>query len=92
MFKITMRARGVSPDIGPIAAHDIESEFREHRIWHEQVTCSFSDGLLTLVVVNNFDPDGLALSDEFSDCIAACIPLDGMSDSGGFELVAIEKI
>ncbi len=92
MFKITMRAGGVSPDLGPTIAHDIESEFREHRTWHKQVSCSFSNGTLTLVAVNDFDADGLALSDEFSDCIAAYMMLDGISDIGGLEVVAVEKI
>ena len=90
MFKITIRASGISPHIGATAAHWIESEFREHRQWHEQVSCTFSNGALTLVAFNDFDRDGRALSDEFSDCLCASIPLDGMSDDGDFEVVAVE--
>lgn len=51
MFRITMRADGISLDIGAAAALDIESEFCEHRPWHEQVSCSFSNGTLTLVAL-----------------------------------------
>jgi hypothetical protein len=90
MFRITIRAGGISPYIGPRAAQDIENEFHERRQWHKQVACSFSAGTLTLVALNDFDRDGRALSDEFSDCLCAYIPLDGMSDDGDFEVIAVE--
>ena len=45
-----------------------------------RMTCTFFDGALILVAFNDFDGDGLALSDEFSDCLAAYLPLDGISD------------
>lgn len=92
MFKITMRAGGIDPGVGPGAAVDIQNEFCEHRPWHKRVTCTFSGGALTLIAFNDFDSDGLALSDEFSDCLCAYIPLGGMSDEGVFEVVAVEKI
>ncbi len=92
MFKITMRAGGIDPGVGLEAADDIENEFREHRRWHERVTCTFSDGMLTLVAFNDFDPEGLALSDEFSDCLSAYIPPGKISDDGVFEVVAVETI
>lgn len=90
MFKVTIRAGGISSDIGTQAAQGIEDEFSNHRQWHEHVTCSFTDGTLTLVALNDFDRDGRALSDEFSDCLCAFLPLDGMSDDGEFEIVVIE--
>ena len=92
MFKITMRASGVDPGEGTGAAAEIQNEFREHRPWHERVTCTFSGGTLTLVAFNDFDPDGLALSDEFSDCLSAFISLGGVSDGGVFEVVAVETV
>jgi hypothetical protein len=92
MFKITMRARGISPKAGPAAAKEIEDEFREHRPWHEDVTCSFSDGTLVLVAFNDFDPDGLALSDEFSDCLAAYLAIGEIDDDGEFEVAAAETV
>ncbi|WP_294120701.1 hypothetical protein [Sphingomonas sp.] len=52
---------------------DIEKEFRDHRPHHKNVRCSFEDGRLVLQADNDFDPDGLALMDEFSDCISAYI-------------------
>jgi hypothetical protein len=48
--------------------------------------------VLTLVAVNDFDHDGRALSDEFSDCLSAYIPLDGISDEGVFEVVTVETV
>ena len=90
MFKIKMRAGGVEPAIGPTAADDIQNEFREHRPWHKAVTCTYADGTLTLVALNDFDHDGSALSDEFSDCISAYIPLGGISDEGVFEIISVE--
>jgi hypothetical protein len=92
MFKITMRAGGVSYKAGPTAAVDIEKEFCEHRPWHEGVTCSFADGVLTLVAFNDYDRDSLALSDGFSDCLSAYITLGQISDEGGFEVVAVETV
>jgi hypothetical protein len=92
MFKITMRAGGIDPDVGATAAEDIQNEFREHRSWHERVTCTFSKGTLTLVAFNDFDRDGLALSDEFSDCLSAYIPLGSISDEGVFEVVAVDAV
>jgi hypothetical protein len=90
MFKVTILAGGISPEFGAGAAQYIENEFRERRPWHQQVTCSFSGGTLTLVALNDFDRDGRALSDEFSDCLCAYIPLDGMSDDGDFDVVVVE--
>ena len=92
MFRITMRAGGISLDVGAAAARDIENEFREHRPWHKQVTCSFSNGILTLIAINDFDRDGLALSDEFSDCLSAYIPLEKTSGSAALEIVEVEVI
>lgn len=92
MFKITMRASGIDPAIGQSAAEDIGNEFRQNRPWHKQVTCTYSDGRLTLVAVNDFDPEGRALSDEFSDCLSAYIPLGAISDDGCFEVVAVETV
>ena len=92
MFKITIRVAGIDPGVGPVAAGDIQDEFREHRPWRERVTCTFLSGMLTLVAFNDFDHDGLALSDEFSDCLSAYIPLGGIDDEGAFEVVSVETI
>ena len=92
MFKITIRAGGISQEAGPTAAADIEKEFRDHRQWREDVTCSFYDGVLTLIAFNDYDCDGLALSDEFSDCLSAYVALGEISGEGGFEVLAVETV
>ena len=58
---------------GPTAAKDIQQEFAEHRPHHKNVVCNFTNGELVLTAENDFDPNGLALMDEFSDCISAYI-------------------
>ena len=91
VFKITMRAGGVDPKVGVEAARDIEDEFRLHRPWHQNVSCTFADQTLTLIASNDFDDDGRALSDEFSDCLCAYIPIDKLADDGVFEIVSVER-
>ena len=92
MYRITMRAGGVSPEIGATVARDIEDEFREYRPWHKQVTCSFSDGILTLVATNDFDREGLALSDEFSDCLSAYVPMGKITGDGPLEVIKVDVV
>jgi hypothetical protein len=92
MYKITMRAGGIAPKAGPEAAEDIEREFREHRPWHEKVSCSFVGGTLTLVAFNDYDPQGKALSDEFSDCLSAYIAEGDINDGGPFDVVSVEVV
>lgn len=78
MFKVIMACTGVPEHAGRQAAEDIQNEFVEFRRHHRNVTCVYYSGELTLTAENDFDPDGLALLDEFSDCIAAYIePFDG---------------
>ena len=90
VFKITMRAGGVDPEVGVEAARDIEDEFRLHRPWHQSVSCTFANRTLTLTATNDFDDSGQALSDEFSDCLSACIPIDKLAADGLFEIVSVE--
>lgn len=79
MHRVVLECFGIPPAEGEEAAVDIEREFREHRPHHQNVRCSFGHGKLVLQADNDFDPDGLALMDEFSDCISAYIasPFDG---------------
>jgi hypothetical protein len=78
MFRIKLSCTGIDPSAGETAARDIETEFREHRPWHHDVTCRFEDGRLILCATNDFDDAGLALQDEFSDCLCAYVePFDG---------------
>ncbi len=73
MYRVTLACGGVPPSAGQAAAIDIQQEFAEHRRHHKNVTCAFTNGELVLSAENDFDPQGLALMDEFSDCIAAYI-------------------
>lgn len=86
-----MRAGGVDPEIGGTVAKNIEDEFRVHRPWHQDVSCTFADRTLTLIAWNDFDDDGRALSDEFSDCLCAYVPIDKLDDNGVFEIVSVER-
>jgi hypothetical protein len=73
MFRVTLTCNGVPASAGLAAATCIQREFAEHRRHHANVICTFKNGELVLTAENDFDPDGLALIDEFSDCISACI-------------------
>jgi hypothetical protein len=73
MFRVTLACGGVPLSAGRTTARDIQREFAEHRQHHQNVTCVFTNGELVLSAENDFDPEGLALMDEFSDCISAYI-------------------
>ena len=62
------------PHIGPGLASDIQSEFREHYPHEHSVICVYENGELVLSSTNDYDPEGLNLSDEFSDVISAYMP------------------
>jgi hypothetical protein len=49
------------------------------RPWHQSVRCEWDGRSLILQAVNDYDEDGKALIDDFSDSISACIaePFDG---------------
>jgi hypothetical protein len=73
MYRVVLEADSIPSDEGPAAAVDIAKEFAERRQHHSNVTCSYADQKLTLTAENDFDPDGVALQDEFSDCICAFV-------------------
>ena len=79
MYRLVLMCSGIPAGEGPEAARAITAEFADHRTHHQNVICSYSDGKLTLVAENDFDRNGLALMDEFSDCLSAFIstPFDG---------------
>ena len=72
MFKITLSCSGVPEKEGRVGAADIVEELA-HRPWHQNVQCLWQGGRLILHAENDYDSDGRALLDEFSDAIAACI-------------------
>ena len=79
MFRVTLTCEGVPESAGHVAASEIQKAFAAHRQHHKNVACTFTNGELVLTAENDFDPKGLALMDEFSDCLSAYIaePFDG---------------
>ena len=73
MYRIVLACCGVPESAGAEAAADITAEFAEHRQWHKKVSCTWDGTRLLLQADNDFDPEGLALMDEFSDCTAAYV-------------------
>lgn len=81
MFKSRVCCKGLSSDEGAQAPKDILEEF-SHRPWHTNVRCEWDGASLWLETENDYDPDGLALLDEFSDAIVACINASGTISFG----------
>jgi hypothetical protein len=73
MYKVVLSCSGVPVECGAEAASDITREFAEHRPWHKNVSCTWDGSKLYLSAKNDYDADGVALMDEFSDCISAYI-------------------
>jgi hypothetical protein len=93
MFRIKLSATGIAPFAGARVASDIEEEFHAHRMWHHDVSCIFIDGNLILTAKNDCDPHGLALMDEFSDCICAYVSNDDrLPLDGDIQLLSVEHI
>jgi hypothetical protein len=80
MFRAVLECTGINEPEGPEAAQEIMQEFSQNRRHHQNVTCSFSDGKLILTAEIYFDPAGLALLDELSDCICAYVKDAGNGD------------
>jgi hypothetical protein len=72
VFHIVLECEGIPVSAGPQAAIDITEEFT-HRPWHQNVICSWDGRILRLEAENDYDDSGLALLDEFSDAVFACI-------------------
>ena len=88
MYRIVLACIGVPTDIGAVAARDITEEFT-HRPWHKNAQCEWDGSRLVLQADNDFDSNGLALMDEFSDAIAACIA-DGFDV--GIDVVSVSTV
>lgn len=77
MYQLTLVCKGVPSELGQQGVLDITEEFM-HRPWHQSVSCTWDGEQLILCAENDWDPDGKAILDEFSDAVSACI-------SGTFE-------
>ena len=76
MNKARVSCKGLSHDEGAPAPEDILEEF-VHRPWHKNVRCEWDGVSLWLEAENDFDANGMALLDEFSDAVVACINARG---------------
>jgi len=88
VYRIVLTCNGVPANAGEAGARDIAEEFT-HRPWHTNVTCVWDGSRLVLQADNDFDPNGLALLDEFSDAISAYIA-EGFD--GDLKVVTISEI
>ena len=85
MFHVVLECEGIPAAVGSQGALDITEEF-VHRPWHQNVTCTWDGRILRLEADNDYDENGLALLDEFSDAICACI---GEAGEGDLRVVAV---
>jgi hypothetical protein len=72
LYRIKLACDGIPPSAGPPGAIELAEEFT-HRPWHQNVRCSWDGFSLILTAENDFDENGRALLDEFSDEVVACI-------------------
>ena len=79
MFHVILECEGIPELVGPQAAVDITEEFLQ-RPWHQNVRCTWDGTSLRLEADNDYDKTGLALRDEFSDAITACVKDPGEGD------------
>ena len=75
-------------DEGVSAPRDIIEEF-SHRPWHANVRCEWDGVSLWLEAENEHDANGLALLDEFSDAVVACIKASGTIS---FAVESVEEV
>jgi hypothetical protein len=75
-YKARVSCRGLLHDEGASAPRDILDEF-SHRPWHANVRCGWDGVSLWLEAENDYDANGSALLDEFSDAVVACIKASG---------------
>ena len=72
MYRNTLACLNVPTQRGEAGAADIQQEFAK-RPWHENVRCVWDGKELLLHADSDWDAEGKALVDEFSDSISACI-------------------
>lgn len=79
MSRIVLACSGIPSNERPRGAESIREEFT-HRPWHKNVKCEWNGAQLILQADNDYDSNGKALTDEFSDAISACISNAGDGD------------
>jgi len=71
MHRITLVCVDLPGGNGAQVAADITAEFQQHRPWQRNVSCTWDGQRLLLQADSEHDPKGLALLDEFGDCLVA---------------------
>lgn len=85
MYRIVLACSGIPSNEGPRGAESIREEFT-HRPWLKNVKCEWNGAQLILQADNDYDSNGKALTDEFSDAISACI---SNARDGAIEVVSV---
>jgi hypothetical protein len=88
MYRIVLACSGVRAEDAHAGARAITEEFA-HRPWHQNVRCEWDGSRLVLHAENDFDSNGRALMDEFSDAISACIK---EAFDGDIEVVSVTPL
>jgi hypothetical protein len=88
LYHATLTCAGVTDAEAVDAPADVEQEFRQ-RPWHKNVRCRWDGRLLWLDADNDYDEDGKALLDEFSDVVIACVRVSGTIR---FEIVSVRPV
>ncbi|HSU52972.1 MAG TPA: hypothetical protein VLT36_02800 [Candidatus Dormibacteraeota bacterium] len=73
------------------AALDITEEFL-NRPWHANVQCTWNGRALRLEADNDYDDKGLALLDEFSDAITACVKDADDAEDGDLRVISVTSL
>jgi hypothetical protein len=78
MFTIKLICRGIPKELGPKTATHITEEFWYCSCYANAI-CLWREDTLQLEATSDFDSDGRALAEEFSEAISACVaePFDG---------------
>ncbi len=79
MYRIVLTCSGIPSNEGPASAESIREEFT-HRPWHQNVKCEWNGSYLILQADNDYDANGQALTDDFSEAISACVSNAGDGD------------
>jgi hypothetical protein len=88
MYRVILASACVTPDAAEETARYITEEFKR-RTWHSNVKCEWDGTRLILQADNDFDSNGLALLDEFSDVISAYVQ---HAVGGDIEIVSVREL
>ena len=73
VFRVSVVCESIEPESWPDAPSDVAEEFAA-RDWQKIIDCRWDGSTLVLVAENDYDHNGEALADEFSDTVAAYAP------------------